>query len=174
MSTPQPLPGFPVPQSPAEWFYLALCLADVAVCGLPVSAADEQRRIAKCKRMAAHFWPLVYYQIHGIASGLQWDRLGWLAARYARDFDTGELADELRAVMEACPQDRRNPWRHSHATAMAVRAHRFISQADAAQRAGMADAMAYFKRAEIRWAAEAAQARDRTRFERWARRGVSS
>ncbi len=152
--------GFPVPQTPAGWFYLALCLADIEICGLPVSAADEQRRIAKCERMAAHFWPLVYYQIHGIASGLQWDRLGWLAARYARDFGTGELADELWAVMEASPQDRRNPWRRSHATDIAARAIRFTGRADAAQRAGMAGAMAYFKRAEIRWAREAASGRD--------------
>ena len=74
-----------------------------------------------------------------------------------------ELADELYAVMQACDQDRRDPWTYRHAGQMAARVHRFIMREDAKVAAWMPEALAWADRVTRR-------ARDKTAFERRARR----
>lgn len=93
----------------------------------PSEWTDEE-----CHDAADWSWPLVACQIHGIRQGYQWAVLGWLAARYARDFTTARVADELWRAMEASPQDRHDPWTQRHAADIAARAGRFIERADTA------------------------------------------
>lgn len=95
-------------------------------------------------RAADHFWPLYYLRHKGIPAGLQYHLLGQLAAMYARDFTTSELAAELKAVMEASPQDRRDPWTWGHARSTAERVKRFIEREDQKQDAAMASFMAWY------------------------------
>jgi hypothetical protein len=121
-------------------------------------------------RRAHHFRRLRYYQEHGIKQGMQDVMLTYIAAWYARDFTTRELADELWKVMEASPQDRRDPWRPSHAYSKAVRAHRFIEREDAKEAAWMPGLMAWAQRVT----AQTQQQVRRQRFDRWARREVIS
>jgi hypothetical protein len=101
-----------VPQDMYEWFYLCVCLE-----GVPRGWSLGRR-----DNFVRHWWPLVHFQHEGVQQGQQWDRLGWLAVRYARDLTVAGLADELWKVMEASPQDRSSPWRRSHAADIAARA----------------------------------------------------
>jgi hypothetical protein len=109
-----------LPRTLHEFWYFIVCAE-----GIPLGWGQE-----KCDEFARHWWPLVYCKCKGIEQGAQWDRLGWLAARYARDLSVRDLADELWEVMQASPQDHRNPWRRHHAVDIAARAHRFIERAD--------------------------------------------
>lgn len=101
-----------------------------------MTPAEHQRWLEKftqadCDELADFTWPMVYFKIHGIPQGQQWSVLGWLAARYIRLCGVEWLADELWSVMQASPQDERDPWRRSHAKDIAARAERFIDRADA-------------------------------------------
>jgi hypothetical protein len=87
----------------------------------------------KCERIAEWTWPLAYFKIHGIEQGMQWPLLGWLAARYARDFTTDELAGELWEVIEASDQGRPR-WTYRQIYSCAARAGRFIDREDTSQR----------------------------------------
>jgi hypothetical protein len=87
---------------------------------------------------AAFTLPLVRAQSRGIPMGMQWEVLGWLAARYARMFTTAQLADELWEVVQASPQShgygpKEGPWRRYQINDIAQRARRFIDREDAAQ-----------------------------------------
>jgi hypothetical protein len=93
--------------------------------------------VAAMDRHWKWYWPLIYFQTHGVETGRQWAVLGWLACRYARDFTVEGLAHELWEVMEASPQDHRRPWRWRHAADIARRAKRFIERADAAELAAV-------------------------------------
>lgn len=87
----------------------------------------------RCEQVARWAWPLAYFKIHGIERGRQWQVLGHLAARYARDFTADELAHELWEVVQASEQNPRNPWRWHQIRDCAARAKRFIGRADARQ-----------------------------------------
>ena len=109
------------PQTPAEWHWFAFYLYG--------TAAGWSKE--KCERKARLGWPLAYYKIHGIKQGMQWHVLGWLAARYARTFPTCQLADELWEVVQASPQNPRDPRRRRQIGDYAARARRFIEREDA-------------------------------------------
>jgi hypothetical protein len=97
-------------------------------------------------RWLAHYWPMAHFKVHGIERGRQYHVLGWLAARYARDFTTDELACELWEVIEASGQGRPR-WTYRQITATAARAMRFIDREDAALRDSGAMAWALADRA---------------------------
>ncbi len=92
---------------------------------------------AKIEALERHYWPLSWYKAKGIEMGEQEVMLRDLAARYARDFEVSELADELWEVMQASPQrhgyGRDGPWTRGHAVSIAARAKRFTDREDAAQ-----------------------------------------
>src|SRR5437773_1561836 len=94
-------------------------------------AGEDPEFLRAADRHFEHEWPLVYFQIHGIEIGKQWAVLGWLAARYARDFSVDELAHELREVVEASDHSPHRPWREHQVRDIARRAKRFIERADA-------------------------------------------
>jgi len=133
-----------LPQTLREWHLFGFYLYG--------TAAGWSRE--KCERAEAHAWPLAYCKLHGIPMGRQWDRLGWLAARHARDFSTAGLADELWEVMQASPQShgygRNGPWTRGHAVDIAARARRFIGREDAAEAATTAAFRAWWARQEAR------------------------
>lgn len=148
MTGPEIMPQ-DLPQNEWEAFFLGCCLA-----AIPLGWPQE-----KIERAAEFWWPLHWYQRHGIRYGLQEDTLTQLAARYARRFTTAELADELWEVMCACEQDRHKPWTRSHAAAKAARAHRFTERADAAAAAGIAEGLAWARRVTARAQRDASSGR---------------
>ena len=79
--------------------------------------------------------PLMMAAMCGIERGYQWYLLGHYAAVYARFYTVAELAFLLHEIMQASPQDPRNPWTYRHATDISARAHRFTDRSDAADRA---------------------------------------
>lgn len=121
------------PRTPAEWFKFFVFWADLEARGLPQTEHEARQRLDQCLRWAGHWWPLVRAKVEGIERGQQWDELGRLACRYARDLCVTELAGELWAVTEVSPQNHHDPWTRGHVVDIAARAHRFIEGADAAQ-----------------------------------------
>jgi hypothetical protein len=100
-------------------------------------------------RWLAHYWPMAHFKIYGIKQGMQYHVLGWLAARYARDFTADELARELWDVVEASGQGRPR-WTYRQIMATAARAMRFIDREDTALRDSGAMAWALADRAARR------------------------
>ncbi len=144
------------PLSEYEEFFLIMLIAEAQLHGEPASEAEFEQRHEKVVERIRHFWPLYYYQQHGIGMGGQWDMLGQLAWYYARDFTDNRLADHLWKVMEASPQDPRHPkglWRHSEAQAIADRAVRNRAEADAAWDRWYHESGAYaWAMSTVRWA----------------------
>jgi hypothetical protein len=136
-----------LPQTPREVHLLAFY-----VYGIPAGWSRE-----KCERAEQHAWPLAYFKIHGIGQGRQWAVLGYLAARYARDFTTDELAHELWEAVQASEQNPRDPWRWHQIRDCARRAKRFIGRADALADARLQDSGA------IAWALAASRAAQASR-----------
>jgi hypothetical protein len=127
MTAPQPPGGPQQPVTLAELF-TAACIAFGWEDGL---STEQSEKIAR------HYWPLAYYKAKGIPIGRQYDILGYLAARYARDFDVSDLTEELWEVIEASEQGhgygRDGRWAHWQIGYIAIRAKRFIEQSDAEQ-----------------------------------------
>jgi len=141
------------PPTEYEEFFLCMLIAEAQLHGEPASEAEFEQRHEEVVERIRHFWPLYYYQQHGIGMGGQWDILGQLAWHYARDFTDNQLADHLWAVMEASPQNKNDPWRHSHAQAIAARAVQNKMEADAELHRWLVESGAYaWAESTERWA----------------------
>jgi hypothetical protein len=111
---------------------------------------DFAADIERWERQDRHWWPLAYFQKNGIKIGVQESTLTALAARYARDFTVGQLADELWKVIEASEQDPKNSkglWKRGQMYAKAARAHEFIEREAAREATWMPGLMVWCERA---------------------------